>query len=98
MIIRLVVLQIKQNILYSLKEKTMDKNLVIGIWIVSAIYCLYKLFKRSKNVSLDGVIGYSPGLEIVMVLLIGPLLAIIDFSLTWIRIYKDEEEARRRKQ
>ena len=98
MIIRLVVLQIKQNILYSLKEKTMDKNLLIGIWIVSAIYCLYKLFKRSKNVSLDGVIGYSPGLEIVMVLLIGPLLAIIDFSLTWIRIYKDAEEARRRKQ
>lgn len=98
MIIRLVVLQIKQNILYSLKEKTMDKNLVIGIWIVSAIYCLYKLFKRSKNVSLDGVIGYSPGLEIVMVLLIGPLLAIIDFCLTWIRIYKDAEEARRRKQ
>ncbi len=98
MIVRLVVLQIKQNILYSLKEKTMDKNLVIGIWIVSAIYCLYKLFKRSKNISLDGVIGYSPGLEIVMVLLIGPLLAIIDFSLTWIRIYKDAEEARRRKQ
>ena len=94
----IVVLQIKQNILYSLKEKTMDKNLVIGIWIVSAIYCLYKLFKRSKNISLDGVIGYSPGLEIVMVLLIGPLLAIIDFSLTWIRIYKDAEEARRRKQ
>ena len=74
----IVVLQIKQNILYSLKEKTMDKNLVIGIWIVSAIYCLYKLFKRSKNISLDGVIGYSPGLEIVMVLLIGPLLAIIN--------------------
>jgi len=98
MIIRLVVLQIKQNIIYSHKEKTMDKNLIIGIWIVSAIYCLYKLFKRSKNISLDGVIGYSPGLEIVMVLLIGPLLAIIDFSLTWIRIYKDAEEARRRKQ
>jgi hypothetical protein len=64
--------------------------------ILSAIYCVYKLFKRSKNISLDGVIGYSPGLEVVMVIVLGPLLAVIDISLTWIRIYKDAEEARRR--
>jgi len=44
----------------------------------------------------DGVIGYSPGLEILMVIMIGPILAIIDISLTWIRIYKEAEEARRR--
>jgi hypothetical protein len=89
------ILQIKQNILYSLK-KIMDKNILFAIWVVSAIYCVYKLFKRSKNISLDGVIGYSPGLEVVMVIILGPLLAIIDISLTWIRIYKDAEEARRR--
>jgi len=74
----------------------MDKNILFAIWVVSAIYCVYKLFKRSKNISLDGVIGYSPGLEVIMVIIIGPLLAIIDISLTWIRIYKDAEEARRR--
>ena len=74
----------------------MDKNILFGIWVVSAIYCVYKLFKRSKNISLDGVIGYSPGLEVVMVIILGPLLAVIDISLTWIRIYKDAEVARRR--
>jgi hypothetical protein len=74
----------------------MDKNILFGIWVVAAIYCVYKLFKRSKNISLDGVIGYSPGLEVVMVIILGPLLAVIDISLTWIRIYKDAEEARRR--
>jgi hypothetical protein len=74
----------------------MDKNILFAIWVVSAIYCVLKLFKRSKNISLDGVIGYSPGLEVVMVIILGPLLAIIDISLTWIRIYKDAEEARRR--
>jgi len=74
----------------------MDKNILFVIWVVSAIYCVYKLFKRSKNISLDGVIGYSPGLEVVMVIILGPLLAVIDISLTWIRIYKDAEEARRR--
>ncbi len=89
-------MQIKQNLLYSLKIKTMDKNIVFAIWLVSGIYCVYKLFKRSKNISLDGVIGYSPGLEVVMVIILGPLLAIIDISLTWIRIYKEAEDARRR--
>jgi hypothetical protein len=74
----------------------MNNNILFGIWVLSAIYCGYKLFKRSKNISLDGVIGYSPGLEVVMVIILGPLLAIIDISLTWIRIYKDAEEARRR--
>ena len=74
----------------------MDKNILFAIWVVSAIYCVFKLFKRSKNISLDGVIGYSPGLEVVMVIVLGPLLAVIDISLTWIRIYKDAEEARRR--
>ena len=71
-------------------------NIVIFLWILSAIYCLYKLFKRSKLTSLDVVIGYSPGLEVIMVVFLGPLLAVIDISLTWIRIYKDAEEARRR--
>ena len=74
----------------------MYKNVVIALWILSAIYCLYKLFKRSKLTSLDGVIGYSPGLEVIMVLALGPLLAVIDISLTWINIYKEAEEARRR--
>jgi hypothetical protein len=74
----------------------MFNNIVIFFWILSSIYCLYKLFKRSKLTSLDGVIGYSPGLEVIMVLALGPLLAVIDISLTWINIYKEAEEARRR--
>jgi len=35
-------------------------------------------------------------LEVIMVIILGPLLAVIDISLTWIRIYKEAEEARRR--
>lgn len=74
----------------------MLQNVIIIIWLLCAIYCLYKLYKRSKLSSHDGVIGYSPGLEVLMVIMIGPVLAIIDISLTWIRIYKEAEEARRR--
>lgn len=74
----------------------MFQNISIAVWILCAIYCLYKLYKRSKMSSYDGVIGYSPGLEVFMVIMLGPILAIIDISLTWIRIYKEAEEARRR--
>ena len=74
----------------------MSENVIIAIWILSAIYCLYKLNKRSKATSLDGVIGHTPGLEVIMVILLGPLLALIDVSLTWIKIYTAAEEARRR--
>ena len=73
----------------------MTQNIIIAVWILSAIYCIYKLNKRSKSISLDGVIGYTR-LEVIMVVLLGPLLAVIDISLTWIRIYKEAEEARRR--
>jgi hypothetical protein len=31
-----------------------------------------------------------------MVVILGPLLAVIDISLTWIKIYTAAEEARRR--
>jgi hypothetical protein len=74
----------------------MSNNIIISIWILSSIYCVYKLYKRSKSTSFDGVIGYTPGLEVIMVIALGPLLTVIDISLTWIRIYKEAEEARRR--
>ena len=54
----------------------MLQNILVSIWILSAIYCLYKLYKRSRMSSHDGVIGYSPGLEMIMVIMIGPVLAI----------------------
>ena len=42
------------------------------------------------------MIGVSPGLDAIMVVLIAPALAVVDLSMTWIRIYKEAEEARRR--
>jgi hypothetical protein len=33
-----------------------------------------------------------------MVIALGPILAIVDISLTWIRLYKEAEEAKRRAQ
>ncbi len=42
------------------------------------------------------MIGVSPGLDAIMVVILAPALAVVDLSLTWIRLYKEAEEARRR--
>ena len=67
------------------------------IYILSMVYCLYKLAKRHQKNDLGGGIGTSPGLDTIMVVVLAPLLTIVDVSLTWIRIYKEAEEARRRR-
>ena len=66
------------------------------IYLASVAYCLYQLSKRYNKTNLGGGIGMSPGLDSIMVVLLAPLLAIVDVSLTWIRIYKEAEEARRK--
>ena len=64
--------------------------------IVCVLYCYYQLIKKYRKVANPGMIGVSPGLDLIMVLFLGPALAVVDLSLTWIRLYKEAEEARRR--
>lgn len=66
------------------------------IYLISVIYCLYQLRKRHERNDLGGGIGTSPGLDTIMVVVLAPFLTLVDVSLTWIRIYKEAEEARRR--
>lgn len=42
------------------------------------------------------MIGVTPGFDAVMVVFVAPFLALVDIALTWIRLYKEAEEARRR--
>ena len=66
------------------------------IYAVSVIYCFYQLVKRYKATDLrGGGLDSAPGLDAVMVLFIAPVLAVVDVTLTWIRLYKSAEEARR---
>jgi hypothetical protein len=44
-----------------------------------------------------GGLDSAPGLDAIMVLFLAPVLAIVDVSLTWIRLYKEAEEVRRSK-
>jgi hypothetical protein len=62
--------------------------------IICVIYCYYQLIKKYRKISNPGMIGVSPGLDTIMVLVLAPALAVVDLSLTWIRLYREAEEAR----
>jgi hypothetical protein len=70
--------------------------MIFIIYILSIVYCLVQLRKRHMRNDLGGGIGTSPGLDTIMVVVLAPFLTLVDVSLTWIRIYKEAEEARRR--
>ena len=63
-------------------------------YVICIIYCFYQLGKKYKNRGID--FGTSPELDGIMVLVMAWVLAPIDVSITWIRMVKEAEEARRR--
>jgi len=51
--------------------------------------------KWSRDVRAGGL-GITPGLDSLAILLMCWALAPVDIFLTWVRVYKEAEEARRR--
>jgi len=62
-------------------------------YVICVVYCFYQLIKRYKK---SGTEYSAPELDAIMVLILAWILAPIDVSLTWIRRYKEAEQARRR--
>ena len=64
-------------------------------YLLCFVYCIYQLVRKwNKNVMAGGL-GISPGLDSIMIIIMAPILAPIDIFLTWMRLYKEAEEARR---
>jgi len=59
------------------------------------VYCIYQLIKKWIKYVLAGGLGITPGLDSIMIVIMAPVLAPIDIFLTWMRLYKEAEEARR---
>ena len=68
----------------------------IGYYIICVVYCFYQLFSKYSQRYDGSVTANSPELDTIMVMVMAWVLAPIDISLTWIRWYKEAEEARRR--
>jgi hypothetical protein len=58
------------------------------------IYCFYQLYKNLDKRYSNDPTGGSPEMDAIMVLIMAWILAPVDASLTWIRWYKEAEQAR----
>ncbi len=69
-------------------------NTLVVYYIICIIYCFYQLNKKYKDRGVD--YGTSPELDSIMVMIMAWVLAPIDVSITWIRMVREAEEAKRR--
>ena len=67
---------------------------LIVYYVICIVYCFYQLNKKYRNRGIEP--GTSPEMDSIMVLIMAWVLAPIDVSLTWIRMVKEAEEAKRR--
>ena len=71
-------------------------NAFLTYYFITLAYCILMAARRwSKDVRAGGL-GISPGLDTLALLLMCWALAPVDIFLTWVRVYKDAEEARRK--
>lgn len=60
------------------------------IYIVSVIYCIWRMTKGYKRTFGSGnPIGPTPGLETIFIIVFAPVLAVVDITLTWIGKVKE---------
>ena len=64
-------------------------------YVVCFIYCVIMSIRKWNRVVMSGGLGISPGLESMALIIMCWILAPIDVFLTWVRVYKEAEEARR---
>ena len=67
----------------------------ITYYIICIIYCFYQLNKKYNKRGLDYA---SPEMDAIMVLIMAWILAPVDVSITWIRMVKEAEEAKRKQE
>ena len=65
--------------------------MLLTYYVICIIYCFYQLNKRYKK---SGTEYNSPELDAIMVVVMAWVLAPVDVSLTWIKYYKEAEQAR----
>lgn len=64
-------------------------------YLVCFFYCLIMSIRRWNKDVRAGGLGITPGLDSIAFLLMCWVLAPVDLFLTWVRLYKEAEEARR---
>ncbi len=71
-------------------------NVFIVYYLLTLAYCLIMSARKWNRDVRAGGLGITPGLGTMAILLMCWALAPVDIFLTWVRVYKEAEEARRR--
>lgn len=64
-------------------------------YVICVIYCFYQLSKRYRQDE-SGGLYITPALDSIVVISLAWVLAPVDFFITWVRLYRSGEEARRK--
>lgn len=64
-------------------------------YLTCFFYCVVMSIKKWNRDVMSGGLGIAPGLESIALIIMCWILAPIDVFLTWVRVYKEAEEARR---
>lgn len=65
-------------------------------YLITFAYCVIMSMRKWNRDVRAGGLGITPGLDTMALLLMCWALAPVDIFLTWVRVYKEAEEARRR--
>jgi hypothetical protein len=65
-------------------------------YLICLAYCLIMSARKWNRDVRAGGLGITPGLDTMALLIMCWALAPVDVFLTWVRVYKEAEEARRK--
>lgn len=65
-------------------------------YVICLAYCIFMSVRRWNRDVMAGGLGISPGLDTLGLLVMCWILAPVDIFLTWVRLYKEAEEIRRK--
>jgi hypothetical protein len=65
-------------------------------YVITWLYCTIMSARRWNKDVMSGGLGITPALDILAISIMCWALAPVDIFLTWTKVYKDAEEARRK--
>jgi len=65
-------------------------------YAITFLYCIVMSARTWNRHVNDGGLGITPSMDVIAISLMCWALAPIDIFLTWVRVYKEADEARRR--
>jgi len=68
----------------------------LSYYVITLVYCFIMQARRWNRDVRDGGLGVTPALDTLAICIMCWALAPVDIYLTWVRVYKEAEEARRR--